>query len=178
MEAGFTNEGGVDCVRFLKNIMGLWLLQELRREWPAPIGYGEMTRLAEAGNGYRHAVDVTDSRFLKPACMRRELLAALEEQGAPLPDNDAELLYCVNHSLAISYGKAVKKLEEILGKTFSGLLILGGGNQNHLLNRLTEEETGLPVEAGPTEGSAMGNLNLQLLGALGAEKERGGSSPC
>ena len=72
----------------------------------------------------------------------------------------------------------MKKLEEILGKTFSGLLILGGGNQNHLLNRLTEEETGLPVEAGPTEGSAMGNLNLQLLGALGAEKERGGSSPC
>ena len=178
MEAGFTNEGGVDCVRFLKNIMGLWLLQELRREWPVPIGYGEMTRLAEAGNGYRHAVDVTDSRFLKPACMRRELLAALEEQGAPLPGSDAELLYCVNHSLAISYGQAVKKLEEILGKTFSGLLILGGGNQNHLLNRLTEEETGLPVEAGPTEGSAMGNLNLQLLGALGAEKERGGSSPC
>lgn len=178
MEAGFTNEGGVDCVRFLKNIMGLWLLQELRREWPVPIGYDEMTRLAEAGNGYRHAVDVTDSRFLKPACMRRELLAALEEQGAPLPGSDAELLYCVNHSLAISYGQAVKKLEEILGKTFSGLLILGGGNQNHLLNRLTEQETGLPVEAGPTEGSAMGNLNLQLLGALGAEKERGGSSPC
>lgn len=178
MEAGFTNEGGVDCVRFLKNIMGLWLLQELRREWPTPIGYGQMTQLADTGKVYQPVVDVMDSRFLRPVSMRRELLAALKAQDALLPVDGAELLYCVHHSLAVCYGKAVRELENIMGTSFSSLLVLGGGNQNDLLNRLTEQETGLTVVAGPTEGSAMGNLNVQLFGAPSADGRKGGSSPC
>lgn len=164
MQAGFTNEGGVNCIRFLKNIMGLWLLQEIRREWQERLTYGEMAALAETAKEYKPVFDVTDARFLKPASMVKEIYGALAEQGFPAP-SDAELLFCVNHSLAVSYGKAVRGLQHILHCSFTGIMILGGGNQNRLLNKLTEQETGLPVKIGPTEGTALGNLNVQLLNA-------------
>lgn len=162
LRSGFTNEGGVNGVRFLKNIMGLWILQEIRREWRERLSFADMAALAQTAAHYEAVFDVTDERFLKPASMTRAVRQALDAQGAPNPD-DAELLYAVHHSLARSYQKAVRSLEKLLNIPFRRLIVLGGGSQNALLNRLTEQMTGLPVILGPAEGSALGNLNVQFL---------------
>ena len=163
LEAGFTNEGAVKGIRFLKNIMGLWMLQCIRKEQGEKASFAEMAETAAAGSTYPYTVDVADSRFLNPPSMTEAVLSALREHGAPLPEGDSELLYCVNHSLAASYAKAIREMEILLGKPFSGLTIVGGGNRNGLLNRLTEQETGLKVRLGPSEGTAEGNLLTQLL---------------
>ncbi len=162
LEAGFTNEGAVKGIRFLKNIMGLWMLQCIRKEQGEKASFAEMAETAAAGSAYPYTVDVADSRFLNPPSMTGAILGALREQGAPPPEGDRELLYCVNHSLAASYAKAIREMEILLGKRFSGLTIVGGGNRNGLLNRLTEQETGLKVRLGPSEGTAEGNLLTQL----------------
>lgn len=162
MESGFTNEGGVGCVRFLRNIMGMWLLQRLRKEGGDRMSFAEMAELAEEGEGYRPTVDTADPRFLNPASMREEILSALSDKGEALPKNEAELLFCVNHSLAACYARAIRDLEKLLARRFDSIVIMGGGGKNRLLNRLTEEETGKKVVLGPTEGSALGNLKIQL----------------
>lgn len=162
LKTGYTNEGGVDGIRFLKNIMGMWLLQRIRADWDNRLSHGEMAALAEQGAGYLPTIDVLDSRFLNPESMVNEILAALADQGSPAPANDAELLYCVHHSLAISYANAIRALEGIVGRAFTSLLIIGGGSQNNLLNRLTEEAAGVRVIKGPIEGTALGNLRVQL----------------
>lgn len=162
LESGYTNEGGVDGIRFLKNIMGMWLLQRIRADWDNRLSHGEMAALAEQGAGYESVINVLDSRFLNPESMVNEILAALSDQGAPAPTNDAELLYCVHHSLALSYADAIRALEGVTGRKFTSLLIIGGGSQNNLLNRLTEEAAGVKVIKGPIEGTALGNLRVQL----------------
>lgn len=162
-DAGFSNEGGVGGVNVLRNIMGMWLLQRIHREWGEKIGFAEMARLAKEGAAYTPVFDVTNPRFLNPPSMRDEIISALRQQNERPPRRDAELLFCVNHSLAVSYGKAVKELQKLLERSFSQMVILGGGNQNDLLNRLTEAECRMPVACGPKEGSALGNLNVQLL---------------
>lgn len=162
LKTGYTNEGGVDGIRFLKNIMGMWLLQRIRADWDNRLSHGEMAALAEQGAGYEPTIDVLDGRFLNPESMVNEILAALADQGSPAPANDAELLYCVHHSLAISYANAIRALESIAGRAFTSLLIIGGGSQNNLLNRLTEEAAGVRVIKGPIEGTALGNLRVQL----------------
>jgi len=99
---------------------------------------------------------------MNPASMSEAIRNALTEQGDPLPETDEELLYCVNLSLAVCYAQAIREMETILGRKFSSLTIVGGGNKNELLNRLTEQETGLPVVLGPSEGTAEGNLLIQM----------------
>lgn len=160
--AGFTNEGAVNGIRFLKNIMGLWMLQCIRKEWNEKVSFAQMAEKASAGSGYSCTVRPEDESFLNPASMIEAIHGALREQGDPLPRTEEELLYCVNHSLAASYARAIREMEEILGTTFSSLTIVGGGNRNDLLNRLTEQETGLPVILGPSEGTAEGNLLTQM----------------
>lgn len=167
MQAGFTNEGGVNGIRFLKNIMGLWMLQCIRREWQEKYSFARMAEMAAAGSGYAPVLNVDDERFLNPASMTDAVKAVLKEQGDPLPQGEEELLYCINHSLAVSYARAIREMEEILDQKFTSLTIVGGGNRNELLNRLTEQETGLPVVLGPSEGTAEGNLLTQLEGAAG-----------
>lgn len=162
LQTGYTNEGGVNGIRFLKNIMGMWLLQRIRKDWNNRLSHGEIAALAEQGAGYEPVIDVLDGRFLNPDCMVDEILAALKDQGSPAPANDAELLYCVHHSLAVSYANAIRALEGIAGRKFTSLLIIGGGSQNNLLNRLTEQEAGVRVIKGPIEGTALGNLRVQL----------------
>ena len=162
LSAGFTNEGGVDGIRFLKNIMGLWMLQSIRREWDNRYSFAEMAEIAAAGSRYEPVVDVSDNRFLNPASMPAAIRDALKDGGSPLPSGDEELLYCVNHSLAVSYARAIREMEAMLGKRFTSLTIVGGGNRNALLNSLTEQETGLPVRLGPSEGTAEGNLLTQM----------------
>ena len=94
--------------------------------------------------------------------MQEEILSALREQGAPLPAGRQELLYCVNHSLAVSYAGAIRQMQTVTGTPVTRLTVVGGGGQNKLLNRLAARETALPVVLGPTEGTAEGNLRIQL----------------
>lgn len=191
MLANFTNEGGAwGRYRFLKNIMGLWMIQSIRRELNG-VSYvegkaGEATAEAlkaiadyEVGKKYSFAdlemmaractaavttVDVNDSRFLNPKSMIGEVLAAAAEEGKA-PITVGELMQCVYKSLAECYADAIKNLSEVTGKTYTSINIVGGGSKDKYLNALTAEETGLEVFAGPTEGTAIGNLIVQMISA-------------
>ncbi len=163
MASGFTNEGGYNSkIRFLKNIMGLWILQSVHREINGKYSFGEMAAMAEEADGYPGRIDVNDNRFLAPKNMIDEITAALEENNFENP-SFAELLACVNHGLADCYAAAIRDLEAMVGRKFTSVNIVGGGCQNDYLNRLTAQATGLPVFAGPTEGTALGNLIVQML---------------
>lgn len=161
-EAGFSNEGGVKGIRFLKNIMGLWILQRIKAEWQDRYSYAEMTDLAMLGADYPASFDVQDPVFLNPNSMVKAIFDLLARQAQPLPQNDAQLLYCVHHSLALSYAQAISELSAITKTAFTAICMVGGGSQNRLLKRLTEEVTGLKLIQGPCEGSALGNLTIQL----------------
>lgn len=161
--AGFTNEGGYGGkIRFLRNIMGMWMMQCLRRETGNRYSFEEMATLAEQA-AYAPVVDVSDNRFLAPASMTDEVKAALREAGAPEPADHGELFRCVLHSLACKYAQDIRSLEAITGRPYAALHIVGGGSQNRVLNQWTADETGLPVYAGPGEGTALGNVIAQLI---------------
>lgn len=162
LKAGFTNEGCADGkIRCLQNIMGMWLLQSIRRQWNDRYTHAEIAAIAQKGSGYSPTFDVTDERFLAPKDMIQEILSALTQSGQPAPKDEAELLYCVHNSLAKCYGRAVENLKKLTGQEFAKLHIVGGGSQNQLLNRLTRQETGLELQTGPIEGSVLGNLLAQ-----------------
>ncbi|MCE5343033.1 MAG: rhamnulokinase [Eubacteriales bacterium] len=162
--AGFTNEGGYGGkIRFLRNIMGLWMLQSIRHELADRYSYVEMAEMALQGKAYAPVVDVADNRFLAPAGMTAEVRAALAESGAPPPQDLPQLLRCVHHSLAQGYADAIRALENLTDKRFTALHIVGGGSQNRTLNQWTADATGLPVYAGPVEGTALGNVIAQLI---------------
>jgi rhamnulokinase len=162
--AGFTNEGGYGGkIRFLRNIMGLRMLQCIRRELGGGLTYAELAELALAGQAYSPVVDVADNRFLAPASMTAEVKAALAEAGAPPPADVPQLLRCVLHSLAEGYAAAVRALEGLTGRRFTAVHVVGGGSQNRVLNQWTADATGLPVHAGPVEGTALGNVVAQLI---------------
>ena len=163
LRSGFTNEGGYDgTIRFLKNIMGMWMLQCIHRETGKAHSFAEMADMAAASD-YPAWVDAADNRFLAPASMLEEVRAALREQGAPEPRGLADILRAVTVGLAVCYRDAIGEMSEITGKTFTSVNIVGGGSQNVVLNQLTADLTGLPVYAGPTEGTALGNLAAQMI---------------
>lgn len=158
-----TNEGGVGgTIRYLKNIMGLWMLQQWRRETCPELSYAEIAKLAEAADAYPGRVDAGDQRFMAPASMRDEIAAALRENGYPLPQTNGEWAACVCHSLAECYAQAVQALEELTGERINCLRIVGGGCQNEYLNRLTAQALKRTVTAGPVEATAIGNLLAQM----------------
>jgi rhamnulokinase len=188
--ANFTNEGGAwGRYRYLKNIMGLWMIQSIRRELNG-VSYVE-GRAAEAtrealkalsdyepgrkysfddlsmvarGNPYNVTIDVNDQRFMNPASMIGEVMAAAAEEG-PAPSTVGELMQCVYRSLADCYAQSIRILSEITGKTYTSLNIVGGGCQDCYLNALTADATGLEVITGPVEGTAIGNLIVQMVAA-------------
>lgn len=161
---GFTNEIGFGGkITLLRNIIGLWILQALRREAAGCPSYAEMAELASQGEAYTPIFDAADERFLAPDSMNREILAALCEKGEPLPANESELYYCVHHSLAQCYGDAIAHLTTLTGKSVTAVHVVGGGCQNRMLNQLTADATGLPVYAGPKEATALGNLAAQWI---------------
>ncbi len=166
----FTSEGGYQYrYRYLKNIMGLWMLQNIRRELgQTRFDFEMLAWLARSAADYPGRVDVNDGRFLAPENMQEAVRVVLRENGFTEKPTAAQTLSCVYHSLAESYAEAVRGLEKITGKTFTSLNIVGGGSQDAYLNQLTADATGLPVYAGPTEGTAIGNLAVQMIadGAL------------
>jgi len=158
-----TNEGGVNgTIRYLKNIMGLWMLQQLRREMCPDISYAELARLAEAADDYPGRVNADDQRFMAPSSMRGEMEKALKEGGYPLPASIGEWAACVCHSLAHCYAGAIEALENLTGQKIMCLRIVGGGCQNDYLNRLTQKALRRPVTAGPVEATAIGNILSQM----------------
>lgn len=163
LESGFTNEGGYGGkIRYLKNIMGMWILQCVRNELEKRYSFGEMAQMAAEAPETPWRVDVADNRFLAPKNMIAELQLAVTEQGGEeltLP----RLLRMVNLSLAEGYAKAIAQLEQLTGKRYDTVHIVGGGSQNQTLNQMTADATGRTVVAGPTEGTALGNLMAQLI---------------
>ncbi len=160
----FTNEGGYHYrYRYLKNIMGMWMMQSLRKEFKHAYSFEELYTLADIGKYFDSVVDVNDSSFLAPETMIGALQAYCEKTGQDKPETECELLYCVYNSLAACYQKTVKEIEDITGRSYSRIHIVGGGCQDKFLNRMLAEKTGKQVYAGPIEGTAIGNIMAQML---------------
>lgn len=164
----FTNEGGVsNTFRLLKNVMGLWLLESCRRSWDRAeksVSHAELAaglRDTEPGHVF---LQPDELRFLHPDDMVAEIRSYLEETGQRAPDDPIELTRIVLESLALRYACVVKKIQEVTGQPVRGIHIVGGGSRNSFLNQATASATGLPVRAGPTEATAIGNLLVQGIG--------------
>lgn len=163
LRAGFSNEGGwAKTTCYLKNIMGLWMLQCIRKETGKKHSYAEMAEMAEASD-YPAWVDAADNRFMAPESMLEEVKAVLREKNAPEPATLADVLRAVTMGLAVCYRDAIAEMARLTGQTFTSVNIVGGGSQNLTLNRMTARLTGMPVYAGPTEGTALGNLAAQMI---------------
>ena len=170
MAANFTNEGGYQRrYRYLKNIMGLWMIQSIRRELGRQTGhtpgFPALIDAARQAAGFASAVDADDPRFLAPASMIGALRDACAESGQPVPATTGEVMQCVYNSLALDYSRALETLQSLTGKTYTSINIVGGGSQDGYLNQRTADATGLPVFAGPVEGTALGNLIVQWIAA-------------
>jgi len=168
MEQNMTNEGGYEYrFRFLKNIMGLWMIQNIRRELADESGrlpsFPELIQAAEGAASFPSMVDVDDNRFLAPASMIEEVQKACADTDQPVPETTGEVMQVVYRSLADDYRRAVKSLEKLTGKTYTSMNIVGGGSQDMYLNQMSANATGLTVYAGPTEGTALGNLLVQMI---------------
>lgn len=162
-EANFTNEGGYDHrYRFLKNIMGLWIIQEIDREFEGEYSFSGLVDLARTSH-FEGLFDVNDERFLKPQNMMEEIMSYFAERGESVPQSIGELSYCIYHSLAHSYKEAIDELEKITQKSYKVINIIGGGCQNELLNEMIAQVTGKKVVAGPIEATALGNILSQLI---------------
>lgn len=164
MEYNFTNEGGIDYrYRFLKNIMGLWVIQEVRRNLENKYSFAELVDLAREHLDFTSVVDVDHDRFLKPENMIEEIKLYCTETKQRVPEEVGEIAMCVFNSLAHCYKKAVSNLEDIFEKEFKRINIFGGGCQNNLLNELVAKVTEKEVLAGPVEATAIGNIVAQLI---------------
>ena len=158
----FTNEGGVDYrFRYLKNIMGLWIIQSIKRELNNEYGFGALCELARAAQ-IDTLFDVDDQRLLAPDSMIDTVKAICAETGGQVPETVGEIVKVVYLSLAKRYGEAVREMEQITGRTYTRLHIVGGGCQDGYLNELTAKATGMDVYAGPIEATALGNLMVQM----------------
>ncbi len=163
----FTNEGGVaDTYRLLKNIMGLWILQECRREWERAgksYSFPELVQLAGEAKALSVFIDPDDSLFLPPGDMPARIAQYCLRTGQQAPETTGEIVRCILESLALKYRYALELTEQLSGQTFNGLHMVGGGIQNTLLCQWTANAVGKPVWAGPSEGSAIGNLIVQWI---------------
>lgn len=165
-QCNFTNEGGYQYrFRYLKNIMGLWMLQSIRREAGPDLSFNALEQAAREAENFPRRVDVNHSCFLAPDNMGEAVRALCRQTGQPEPGSLGELASCVYHSLAESYAASVKELSVLTGKRYTAVNVVGGGSRDGYLNQLTANATGLPVYAGPTEGTALGNLIVQMLAA-------------
>jgi len=166
----FTNEGGVGgTFRLLKNIMGLWLGQECRRDWAragTSYSYDQLTQMAAAARGFGPLVAVNDERFLPPGDMVGRIQAFCRDTGQAVPQTEGEVVRCVLESLALEYRWVAARLDELVARPLPTIHIIGGGSQNKLLNQFAANATGRTVVAGPVEATAIGNVLVQAI-ALG-----------
>lgn len=166
LAGNFTNEGGYGGrFRLLKNIMGLWMIQSVRRELGSVYSFADLEQLARQAGEPQAQIDVNDARFLAPDGMIEAVKSLCADTGQPVPETTDQLMACIYHSLAASYADAVAELVAISGQRYACIHIVGGGCKDRYLNELTAAKTGLPVYAGPTEATALGNLIAQMMAA-------------
>ena len=165
----FTNEGGAfGTIRFLKNVMGLWILESCRSEWREREVDADYDRLlAQLGevDGYPALIFPDDERFFKPASMLDALAEQLNENNQQVPDGPVTMTKVILDSLAFRYSSVIKTIETLTGEKISGVQIVGGGSRNDYLNQMTANATNLPVVAGPVEATVIGNVLVQGIGA-------------
>ena len=170
LEHNFTNEGGVGhTYRFLKNLTGLWLVQECKRSWARRgenLSYSDLTAMAAQAEPLRALVNGDSPEFAAPGKMPERIQAFCRRTGQPVPESKGEIVRCALESLALSYRLALGQLEDVLGRRLDPLHIVGGGTQNRLLNQLAADATGRQVVTGPIEATVVGNVLMQAV-ALG-----------
>ena len=164
-QLNFTNEGGVEgTTRFLKNIMGMWLIQEVQRIWEnegTKYSWPEMVELARKSEPFKFLINPDDPMFLNPRDMVQAVRDFCYQTAQGTPQNHGETIRCIYDSLALKYRFTMEQIQDITGKPIEVLHIIGGGANNHFLNQLTADATSLNVVAGPTEATAIGNILMQ-----------------
>jgi rhamnulokinase len=167
LELGFTNEGGVaGTIRLLKNIPGLWLIQECRRHWQregARYSWDDLLAAADRAEAFRCIVDPDIPEFLTPPDMPAAIRDACVRSGQPPPETVGAVIRCCLESLAVQYRVTLDDLEELVADRLDVIRIVGGGSQNRLLCQLTADACQRPVVAGPAEAAALGNLMVQAV---------------
>ena len=169
----FTNEGGVlDTIRFLKNIMGLWILQECRRHWAAKetVSFAQLAMEAEEAPAFACFIDPDDASFLVPGDMPERIREYLQKTGQSVPETRGGLVRCIYESLAMTYKSTAQTISRLTGRSYSALHAVGGGTQAQLLMQMTADALDMPVLAGPSEATALGNAMMQFI-ALGAIRD-------
>jgi rhamnulokinase len=166
--SNFTNEGGVGgTFRFLKNIMGLWLLQQCRKEWSAEVQYDyeEMVKLAEQAPPFRSMLDPDNPEFFNPVSMPGAIRQFCEKTSQPIPATHGHYVRSILESLALKYRSTLDQLQRLTGRKIKRIHIIGGGAKNSLLCQYAANATGATVIAGPVEATAIGNIMVQALAA-------------
>ena len=165
--ANVTNEGGVyGTVRLLKNLMGLWLLQQSRVAWAAQqeiFSYAELVEMAQQASPFRSFVNVNDPRFIKPGDMPERIRQFCQQTGQPIPRSKGEIARAILESLALGYRDSLAQITAVSAQQVDVIHIVGGGTQNKLLNQMTANATNLPVVTGPIEATVIGNAIVQLI---------------
>ena len=165
----FTNEGGVNnTIRFLKNISGLWLVQECRRQFEKEgyaYDYPQLEQMAGQAEPFRTLVDTDHAPFATPGEMPAKIAAFARSAGQPVPTTPGQFIRCCLESLALTYRRTLERLQTVLNRNFDVLHIVGGGGKNLLLNQMTADATAIKVIAGPAEATAAGNVLVQAMGA-------------
>lgn len=163
----YTNEGAYGGkIRYLKNIMGLWFIQESRRQWireGKTLSYADMERLALEKPAFVSFVDPDDPRFSAPGDMPNRIREVCQETGQPVPEDEGEVVRVIYESLAMKYRRTKEKLEAVTKRAFSQIHVVGGGTKDGLLSQFTANATNTTVVAGPIEATALGNIAVQLL---------------
>jgi rhamnulokinase len=163
--AAFTNEAGIDgTIRYLRNVMGLWPLQESVRTWSEAglrPDLADLLARAATAEPLRAVVDIDDPEFLAPGDLPSRIVAACQRTSQPVPDEPAQVVRCILDSLALGHRLAVEQAQRLSGRAVGVVHVVGGGARNSLLCQLTADACGLPVLAGPAEATAMGNILVQ-----------------
>lgn len=170
----FTNEGGYGGkIRYLKNIMGLWLIQESRRQWLREgheIGYADMERMALVSEPFKCLIDVDADVLGTPGDLPGRIRELCRASGQPVPETIGEVVRCIYESLALKYRLTKQQVEQVSGRCFPAIHVVGGGTKDGLLSQFTADATGSRVIAGPIEATALGNIAVQLI-AQGAIRD-------
>ncbi len=172
LKMNFTNEGGVEgTTRFLKNIMGMWLIQECKRIWDeeGEMDWQKIVDLSNEAEPFQCFINPDDSSFLNPGNMPKAIQEFCTGTNQLVPESKGEIARCIYDSLVLKYKFTIRQIESVTGKQIEKLHIIGGGAHNKIMNQLTADATGIPVFAGPTEATAIGNIMLQAK-ALGKVK--------
>ncbi|MEC1731665.1 rhamnulokinase [Bacillus mojavensis] len=166
LKNNYTNERGANnTIRFLKNIIGMWVIQEIRRQLREDYNFQQLAEEAGKTKPFQQFINLNDHRFLNPDDMIKEIQNYCRETFQQIPHTAGELACCIYSNLAIIYAIAISELETITGKNIQQLHIIGGGAQNDFLNQLTADMSGKTVYAGPAEATAIGNLLMQMIAA-------------